>query len=94
MAGALTGQGLQAIGLGASLPAGDGAGAGVQDGGDGVPGVAVVQEQEDVGAVGDRGSRGLAIQMQEGLAFLRGEGDSRRHGLVSEVMWEMFHHSP
>src|SRR5262249_80096 len=87
-------EGLQTAFLVALLPAGDGAGAGKQHRGDGGPGEAVRQQQQQVSAVGDRGVGAVAVQVQQGLAFMDSERDSTRHGLVSKVPWLVVYHSP
>src|SRR5262249_4664751 len=56
--------------LKALLPAGDGTCGGEQDGGDGVPGVAFAQQQEDVGAAAGLGVGAAAVQAQQSLAFI------------------------
>ena len=61
-------------------PAVDGAGATEQQGDDGRPGVAVVQEQEDVGAEADLGVGVLAISVEQRLALPGVEGDATGHG--------------
>src|SRR5262249_52017486 len=87
-------EGLQTGLLVTLLPAGDGAGAGKQHRGDRVPGKAVRQQQEEVGTVGNRGVWAVAVQVQQGLAFMGSERDSTGHGLVSKVPWLVVHHSP
>ena len=87
-------EGLDATFLEALLPAGDGTGAGEQGGGDGAPGEAVSQQQEDVGAACDPRVGVVAVQVQQGLAFIGTQRDSTGHGLVSEVSWLVLYHSP
>ena len=70
-------------------PAVDGAGAAEQHGGDGRPGVAVGQEQEDVGAEADLGVGVLAISVEQRLALPGVEGHAAGHGASTEVRIEL-----
>jgi hypothetical protein len=89
-AGGLSSQDAEAAVVKALLPARDGAGTGEEDSGDGVPGVAVGQEQEDVGTVANLRVGVMAVQVQQGLALPDHERDTGFHGLVSEVPWLVF----
>jgi hypothetical protein len=86
-AGQLASQGQESAIVEALLPAGDGTGAGEEDVSDGLPGVAVGQQQEDMGTVADLGIGMVSVQIQQRLAL----SDKRRnigfHGLVSEGSW-------
>src|SRR5262249_59753446 len=68
--------------LEAGLPAGDGAGGGVQHGADGGPRPVVGQQQEDVGAQPPFGAGRLAVVAQQGVAFLGAKRDTDAHGLA------------
>src|SRR5262249_58874878 len=60
----------------AALPAGDGVGRGEQHGGDDGPGVALGQQQDDVGAEADLGVGVGAVVVEEGVAVVGREGDT------------------
>ena len=94
LTGPLTSQAVQAGVAEALLPAGDGTGGDKQDRSDGGPGIAFAQEQEDMGTAAELGVFGMAVEVQQGLAFLCGEYDSGVHGLVSEVSWRSRYHPP
>src|SRR5262249_57156178 len=69
----LAGQGVEAALREAPLPAGDGPGGAVEDGGDGGPGVAIGQQQQDVGPEAEFGvGEGGAVVVDGGGAFGRG----------------------
>jgi hypothetical protein len=67
-------------------PAVDGAGAGEQDGGNDRPRLALVQQQQDVGAQAKLGVASLAVEIPEGIAVAWTKRDTTRHGLASEVL--------
>jgi hypothetical protein len=86
-------EGLDAPLLEALLPAGDGAGAGEQDGGDGAPGAPLgQQQQQQVGTAADSWCVRVAVQKQQDLAFIGRQRDSTGPGLVSEVSWLVSYH--
>ena len=68
--------------------------AGLERRANGGPGVALCQQQDDMGAVRDLDVEAVAVQVQQCLALIGGERDSTGHGLVSEVPWLVVHHSP
>src|SRR5262249_17419567 len=78
----------------APLPAGDGAAGAEQDGGDGRPGVAGGQQQDDMGAQAELGVRVGAVAIQEGMAFLGRQLDTEVHGLAPLVKRLAGHPSP
>jgi hypothetical protein len=79
-AGLVPGHPLDPFGLESLDPAVDGAAAAEQQGGDGDPGVAVVQEEEDMGVEADLGVMVLAIAVQECGPLLGAEVDAALHG--------------
>src|SRR6516162_6467327 len=80
--------------LEAALPAGDGAGAAIAEVGDGGPGVAVGQQEDEVGAQVEGRIGSMTVGVQEALAFVGLQHDTGRHGLVSVVKGRVstFHH--
>ncbi len=78
----MTGHSLDALGVEPLDPSVDGSTATEQDGGDGNPGVAVVQEQEDMGSEADLGVVVLAIAVEEFGPLLGIEVDAAFHGCV------------
>ena len=63
------------LGLEPLEPAVDGAGAAEEHGLDGVPGVALAQQQDDVGAEPEFGVGVLAVDGQQFVALLGGQGE-------------------
>ena len=84
-AGLVPGHRLDALGVEPLDPAVDGAAAAEQQRGDGDPGLAVVQEQEDMGAEADLGVGVLAIAVEECGPLLGVEVDAALHGCAG--MW-------
>src|SRR5262249_43301626 len=87
----------QAVGaaiLEAPLPAGDGAAGAEQDGGDGGPGMAGGQQQDDVGAQAELGVGVRAVAIQQGIAFIGRQLDTELHGLAPVVKRVVVHPSP
>jgi hypothetical protein len=80
------GHGLDALLVEPLDPAVDGAGATEQEHGDGGPGVAVGQEQQDVGPESDLGVGVLAVSVEQRLALLGVEGDAAGHGCEFRVL--------
>src|SRR5262245_32237826 len=76
----MPGDGLEALLVEPLDPAVDGAGAAEQHGADLLPGVAVGQEQQDVGAESDPGVGVLAISVEQRLALPGVEGHAAGHG--------------
>jgi hypothetical protein len=82
-AGLVPGQALDPLVLEPLDPAVDGPGAAEQQGGDGGPGVAISQEQEDVGVEADLGVGVVAVSVEQRLALPGVKGDAAGHGASS-----------
>src|SRR5512135_239674 len=78
-AGLVPGQALHSLSVEPLDPAVDGPGAAEQECGDGGPGVAVVQQQEDVRTGSDLGVGVLAVSFDQGAALCGVEGNATGH---------------
>src|SRR5262249_5073502 len=85
---------LQAARQETPAPAVDGTGAGEEHRGDERPRVALVQQQEDVGAQALLRVGGTAAEIQQGIAVAGTKRDTEWHGLASEVSRLVLHRSP
>jgi hypothetical protein len=77
----MAGDRLDALGVEPLDPTVDRAAAAEQQRGDGDPGMAVAEEQEEVRAESDLGIGGAAVEVEEGGALLRGQVEAAFHGV-------------
>src|SRR3954464_2600911 len=80
----MPGDRLDALGVGALDPAVDGPAAAVEERGDGDPGVAVGEEQEDMRAEADLGVGAVTVEVEESGALLGGRVKAGFHGCAGE----------